>query len=160
MDESQSAAVPSTGQQAERLERVSLESAMLCNAVTAVDGLLYIHGGGWTSMTLPFQTAAMGFRPVHGAVLVAAVILVPWTCTNERHEIALSVVDADGRVYSDPLSMELVLGRPSNLPIGTAQRVCPGISLNGHFYYPGQYAVRITVDGEEDRRLPFTIRAA
>ena len=66
---------------------------MLADAAQAVEGKLYILGGGW-SITGPEPTPSA----------IAAYIQVPWDRTNVQHEFRFELLDADGNpvILEDP----------------------------------------------------------
>ena len=54
---------------------------LLCDFAEAVNGKLYVMGGGWNILFAPGQPVTMS---------VAAVIAVPWDRTNQQHELSLA----------------------------------------------------------------------
>src|SRR4051812_16597967 len=68
---------------------------LLADAAQAVEGKLYILGGGW-SVTGPEPTPSA----------VALYLQVPWDETNIRHEFHLDLVDSDG----EPVEVETQAG--------------------------------------------------
>src|SRR5947207_13628047 len=85
---------------------------MLADAAQAVNGKLYIMGGGWS---------VMGPEPTPYAI--ALKVEVPWDETNKRHTLVLRLLDDDGRPVrvaarnEDPSALEVPayfgVGRPS-----------------------------------------------
>jgi len=59
---------------------------MLADAAQAVEGKLYILGGGW-SVTGPEPSASA----------IAAYIQVPWDRTNVEHQFRFELIDSDGQ---------------------------------------------------------------
>ena len=86
---------------------------LLADAAQAVDGKLYVLGGGW-SVTGP-EPAPMA---------IALKIDVPWDEANKRHKFQLALLDADGQPVIVPtptgerpfeLTGEFETGRPAGL---------------------------------------------
>jgi hypothetical protein len=135
---------------------------MLADAAQAVEGKLYILGGGW-SITGPEPTPSA----------IAAYIQVPWDRTNVQHEFRLELIDADG----DPVSLEgpdgevqpvtiegaFEVGRPVGVRPGTPIDVPLALNIGPLGLPPGgRYEWRLAIDGEtdDDWRLAFSTRPA
>lgn len=88
---------------------------MLCDAATAVDGKLFVLGGGWDRIWVPTVPI------VHPMIQIAIRLLVPWAETNEDIKLVVGVEDEDGSKYSPwPLAeMDFQMGRPPGVPRGT-----------------------------------------
>lgn len=131
---------------------------LLADHADAVNGKLYINGGGW-SQTFPDVPFA-----------IALDIKVPWQLTNRAHHLMLELIDSEGRPVTprdgdEPVVIALPpfeVGRPAGLVAGTPidhplTVSCPsGLPLAA-----GRYEWRMTVNGEahEDWALGFTVRA-
>jgi hypothetical protein len=137
---------------------------LLADHADAVNGKLYINGGGWSQISagVPFA--------------IALDVKVPWQLTNKPHELRLELIDSEGRPVilegeegdeqpREPVVFALPpfeVGRPAGLVAGTPIDQpfavnCPsGLPLT-----PGRYEWRLTVNGEahEDWALGFTVRA-
>jgi len=132
---------------------------MLADAAHAVDGKLYILGGGW-SVTGPGPTT----------MAIAMKIDVPWDQTNRCHEWRLQLVDADGSAVEfdtpagpQPLHLtgDFEVGRPPGLPEGTPIDLPLTLSIPMIPFPPGQRLVwKLFIDGEtsEEWELRFTTR--
>lgn len=84
---------------------------MLCDGAHALEGKLYILGGGWSALNVPLF-------PWFHSVAIAVRLAVPWIDANQPHALRLEVVDDDERpIVPEPLSAQLEVGRP----VGTAQ---------------------------------------
>jgi Family of unknown function (DUF6941) len=134
---------------------------MLADAAQAVDGKLYILGGGWSII-----------GPQPAPLSIALLIEVPWDQTNMPHRWTLELLDSDGHPITaeDPdgeqqpirLDGELEVGRPAGLTPGTPIGVPLAINLGPLALPPGErYVWMLTVDDErrEDWRLPFSTRS-
>jgi hypothetical protein len=138
----------------------------LADHADAVNGKLYINGGGWsqTSADVPFG--------------IAIDIKVPWQLTNKLHELRLELIDSEGRPVvleggegdgdahaSEPVVLALPpfeVGRPAGLVAGTPIDQAFAVNCtSGLPLAPGRYEWRLTVNGEahESWALGFTVRA-
>jgi len=131
---------------------------LLADAAQAVDGKLYVLGGGW-SVTGP-QPAPMA---------IALKIDVPWDQTNTRHRWRLELVTGDGQQVTLPdgsaleLEQEFEIGRPPGVKPGTPLDFVVAISFPPLPLEAGnQYSWQLTIDGEsgDDWHLPFSTRPA
>jgi Family of unknown function (DUF6941) len=134
---------------------------LLADSAQAVEGKLYILGGGW-SVTGP--------QPVPMAI--ALKVDVPWDQANSRHQWRLELVDADGQPVllgeegqQTPVEIEqeFEIGRPAGVKPGTALDFVVAINIQPLPLEAGrQYAWRLSIDGEsqDDWRLPFSTRSA
>ena len=133
---------------------------MLADAAQAVEGKLYILGGGWS---------IIGPDPVPTAI--ALHVKVPWDQANMRHRLVLELLDSDGNPIrlgdEDPqpimLQSEFEVGRPAGLTRGTPIDFSLALNLAPIPLPPGgRFEWRLTLNGEghEDWRLPFSTRAA
>jgi len=126
---------------------------LLCDFAEAVNGKLYVMGGGWNVLFAPGQPVTMS---------VAAVIAVPWDQTNRKHELALELLTEDGeRVAMEDETIavtgEFELGRPPGIK--------PGSSLNAPFVWTfaglvlesGGYEWKVSIDGEPVASRAFAV---
>jgi hypothetical protein len=65
-----------------------------------------VMGGGWTHLMAPDQPVNMS---------LGVVIAVPWTETNRRHELVVSLMDDDGQ--------RVTMGEQGEQPVVTAGRI-------------------------------------
>jgi len=134
---------------------------LLCDAAQAVDGKLYILGGGW-SITGP--------GPVPMALAIK--VEVPWDLANRRHHLRLELVDADDRPVKVPtptgdqalqINAQFEAGRPAGLRQGTPLDVALAINLGPLPLDPdNRYLWRcfINEDTQEDWQAGFSTRPA
>lgn len=135
---------------------IQVDYLVLADAVAAVAGKHYIHGGGWDTL---FSAV---FPVTHPVMAVAIRLRVPWGDTDRAATLILDVLDADGHtILPDPpgaIRGEINVGRPSHLPVGDDQVVPIALALNNlRFVAPGQYVVVCRLDGEEAARAPFRV---
>ena len=133
---------------------------LLADAAQAVDGKLYVLGGGWS---------VCGPDPVPMALAIK--LEIPWDQANVRHSWRLTLVDADGEPFmapgpdgeEQPLSIdaEFEVGRPPGVRPGTPMDLPLAINFGPLPLDPGRrYEWRMEIDGEpqEDARLAFSTR--
>jgi hypothetical protein len=134
---------------------------LLCDAAQAVNGKLYVLGGGWS---------ISGPGPVSMALAIK--IEVPWDQANRRHRLRLVLLDADDRAVTAPtptgeqpvqIATEFEAGRPAGLRPGTPLDVTMAINLGALPLPPdGRYVWRCFVNDEtrEDWQLGFSTRSS
>ena len=134
---------------------------MLADYAQAVNGKLYIMGGGW-SLTGPAPSPSA----------IAVKIEVPWNDTNRKHVLKVELLDGDFRAVSTPtpegqspvvISGEFEVGRPPGLMPGTPIDVPFAFNLPPIPLEPARrYIWRISVDGktEDDWEVAFSTRPA
>jgi len=132
---------------------------LLADSAQAVDGKLYILGGGW-SITGP--------DPIPSAIAVK--IEIPWDEANKKHALKLALVDADGRPVKVPtptgevpveLGTDFEVGRPPGLKPGTALDFVFAVNIGPLPLAPdGRYVWQLSIDGtvDEDWQLAFSTR--
>lgn len=131
------------------IETSSIDYVILANHVEAVNGLLYISGGGWTDLHRLIQPN--GQPPVnHFGVGVS--VRIPWTQTNQPHRLAVRVEDEDAAVVVVRVDAQLNVGRPATIPQGADQHAVIGIGVETAFPKPGGYRVIAVLDDELDTR--------
>jgi hypothetical protein len=132
---------------------VQLSTFLLADHAEAVNGKLYVVGGGFNRIT------AEQFPATHNHLSVAAVIHVPWDATNQPHTLELRLIDADGApLIPEPLRASFEAGRPPGLRTGDEQLVVMVFNFNGlQFGQPGMYEFHLLVDDAEMGRLGFAV---
>jgi hypothetical protein len=132
---------------------------LLADSAQAIGGKLFVLGAGWNlRSTQPTPCA------------IAAIVAVPWTETNRKHSLQITLIDGNGRQFppaasgAPPLviSSEFEVGRQPGLPPGIRINVPIAINLGPLQLPAGQFEWRAILDGKgrDDWRLPFTVLAA
>ena len=133
---------------------------ILCDSAQAVEGKLYILGGGW-SMTGP-DPAPMA---------VAVKIEVPWNEANRHHQFSLELRTQDGLPFSvdgpfgeQPVQIvgDFEVGRPPGLVEGMALDTTFAINVQPLPLPPGQrFEWRLLIDGktQPDWHVAFLTRS-
>ena len=143
--------------------------AMLADSAEAVEGKLYVLGGGWNMVTtnqFPFQQPR---------IALALLVGVPYTATNKPHTLEFVLQSEDGQgVMQDgtfvPLDgdsppkgliggrAEFAVGRPALIQSGDRQNLPLAINIDrATFRVPGLYSFVLSIDGEEINRLSFRV---
>jgi hypothetical protein len=134
---------------------------LLADFAEAVNGKLYIMGGGW-SMTGPEPTPSA----------IAMKIDVPWDEANKKHRLRLELVDADNTPVRVPtptgdraveIESDFEIGRPPGLKPGTPLDMPLAVNVGPLPLKPDtRFVWRISIDGrtDEDWQVSFTTRPA
>lgn len=135
---------------------IAIDYLVLADAVAAVGGKHYIHGGGWDTLT------AGAFPTIHAAMAVAVRLRIPWSATNQPCAIELDVLDADGQTIlpspPGPPRGTINVGRPPDLPSGEDQVLALAFPLNGlRFERPGSYVIVFRLENGTEARAPFRV---
>jgi hypothetical protein len=145
------------GALASRLMKVTM---LLADAAQAVEGKLYVLGGGWS---------ICGPDPTPTAIAVK--VEVPWDQANLRHQWRLSLLDSDGTPveadgpegrHSIAVEGEFEVGRPPGLRPGTPIDLPLALNFGPIPLAPNsRYEWRLEIDGElqGDSRLAFSTRS-
>lgn len=132
---------------------------MLADSAQAVEGKLYILGGGW-SITGP--------DPIPSAIAVK--IEVPWDEANRKHVLKLVLSDEDGHPVRVPtpagdvpveMGTDFEVGRPPGLKPGTALDFVFAVNIGPLPLAPdGRYVWRLSIDDKTDQdwELVFSTR--
>lgn len=129
----------------------NIEFLILADRAEAVNGKLYMMGGGWDVLAPPSLAGPAGFS-------VALGILVPWLATNMDHQCTVRLEDADGTLLVE-MRVDFRTGRPSSMEHGAAQRMMIALPVSTIFPAAGRYAIVATI-GEQERRAAFAVRPA
>ncbi len=135
---------------------------LLADAAQAVNGKLYILGGGW-SVAGPDPTA----------MALAIKIEVPWDRANVKHPWRLELLDSDGGPVELPsppdgtlqpvrIEGELEAGRPPGMKPGTPLDVALAFNVGPIPLPPGgRFVWRLSITGyDEDWQVAFSTRPA
>ena len=132
---------------------------LLANFAKIADGMLDVQQGGWTQI---------GPGPV--SFFVAGLISCEWHETNQKHDLKLELLDADGGPVPHPENDQAVataatfeVGRPPGTKPGVLVHMPLAVPFGVFELSPGQsYEVRLSIDSEsrDEWRLPFVIRDA
>ena len=121
---------------------------LLADHAEAVNGKLYMTGGGWNVLRLPELPHDWAFH-------IALGIDVAWHETNDPHELQVNIQDPDGVELGEGLSANFETGRPPGMAAGQEQRLVMSIGTTATFSTAGPHAAVVIVDGEELGRARF-----
>lgn len=136
-----------------QLETTHIEALILANHAEAINGLLYLSGGGWTDVHRQIQG---GIKPSNHFGIGLS-IRVPWHETNENHRFTLDVQNEDATVVLVHAEGDINVGRPPQLHRGDVQHALFAINVDTTFPSPGGYEVVATVDGKSKATWPFRV---
>lgn len=135
-------------------EGATIEFLILANHIEAINGLLYISGGGWTDLSrgpMPDQ----GSLITHFGIGISA--LVPWEQTNQGHILSIVIEDGDGVAVLQGPPVPINVGRPANLPHGSDQRVVMALGIDFAFPRQGAYQIVARLDDRHEKTWTFRI---
>jgi hypothetical protein len=132
---------------------LQIDFLVLADYAEAVNGKLYLMGGAWDRIGVRDASQPMRFG-------VALAILVPWTATNQNHTLRLTLEDADGSERGMLVESTFVTGRPPELSPGSTQRVLLAVNSLMPPPPPAEYALVAAINGDERRRVIFTVAQA
>lgn len=128
-------------------------TVLLCDFAEAVNGKLYVMGGGWNMLFAPN-------RPVN--VSVAVVLTVGWDETNRRHSLAIVLLDHDGNqvdIGGQPVAIgsQFEVGRPPGVKPGTSFNTPLAFNVQGLVLPEGGYEFKVSIGEEPIASRPFTV---
>jgi hypothetical protein len=121
---------------------------LLTDASEAVNGKLYMVGGGWNVLRFPELPHDWSFG-------IALGIDVAWDETNRSHDLLLRIEDPDGVQLGNGLEGNFETGRPPGMPPGQEQRLVMSIGTTATFNTSGPHAAVVQINGEELGRARF-----
>ena len=131
-----------------------IEYVTVADHAEAINGKLYLHGGGWSDVAQPLGPDG---QPgiVHFAI--AASIMLGWNETNRRFPFTITIVHEDGDEIAK-IGAQLEAGRPPGITIGTDFRNILAVQANISFPKTGRYDVRAELNGQA-RQVTFRVLA-
>ena len=129
-----------------------IDFAFLADAVDAPPGQKFnVLGGGIT------QIAGVAFPLVHPHLALVVGITMTATEAGREHEVRIALLDPDGQEQAST-SVSLV-AQPQ--PGGRDALLTLGVDLwHVEFRIPGDWSVRLLVNGSERKRLPLVLAVA
>jgi hypothetical protein len=126
---------------------------LLSDFAEAVNGKLYVMGGGWNVLFAggqPFNTS------------LAVLVVVPWDQTNRRHDLTIELLTDDGEPVEIggqrvAVSGDFEVGRPPGVKPGTSMNTPFVWNFNGLVLEPGGYEWKLAIDGEPVTSRPFQV---
>lgn len=128
---------------------------MLADAAQALDGKLYIHGGGWDTIS------AASFPTVHPSLALALLFRVEYSEAPGQLPLEVRLVDADEKEEKLNIKASVNVGHPPGSIKGEPSFVPFTVTIPGlQFDQPASYSFKITGGEEWLGVLPLHIRHA
>lgn len=127
---------------------------VLADAAQAIDGKLYLLGGGWTRViTKPGEPIPMA---------LGVIVSMDWTESNRAVVLEVSLQSEDGKTVTVGgtairIPAQLEMGRPPGVRPGSPLNAALAMPLPALPLEPGGYVWVLTVDDQEYARRPFDI---
>lgn len=128
---------------------------LLCDHAEAVNGKLYINGGGWNVVFVPR-------RPF--SVFLAILVTIDWNETNLPHELTAELRDEDGNPVENGIPPQPVrviarmeVGRPPGIKPGTSIDAPLAVGFQNLVLDIGGYVWHVNRGDEELARRPFQV---
>lgn len=136
-------------------EHAEIEFAIVANHVEAVNGLLYVSGGGWAELNRVVGTD--GAPTTHFGI--GAGVRIPWNETNIPHRLLIRVENEDATHIVAQWEGGITVGRPPTLDPGAIQHAVIGMTIDTVFPRAGGYRVVVQLDEDGDQKTwPFRVR--
>jgi hypothetical protein len=134
---------------------MEVEWLILADAAQVVGAKLYLLGGGWDRLTV---NRAL---PVDQRCALALSIIVPWNETNQKHSFEVEIISEDTST-EEPKSLvkaggQFEVGRPPGIRQGQEQRFQMAMDMTLRIETAGTKTVIARIEGQEKRRLEFTV---
>jgi hypothetical protein len=130
-----------------------ITTAMVADAATVADGKLYVHGGGWDSIS----TTAV--PTTHPSMAVALVVEAEWSETHVERDLHVALFDEDDHPLGIGAVGKLSFGHPPGLTHGSPVIQPLAITFAGtNFPRVGRYFFKVTIDEEEFARIRFAVK--
>ncbi|MHB1575006.1 MAG: DUF6941 family protein [Candidatus Dormibacteria bacterium] len=136
------------------MEMPEVENLVLANHVEAVNGLLYISGGGWTDHWRP--QPPVGGGPIVSHLGVAVTVVVPAAAPSIPQQLSVTIEDEQERQVAG-LQTQINQARPPGLPPGQPQRISLALSFNIVFPVAGDYRLVARLGISTPRELQFRV---
>ncbi len=128
------------------LPRSGVEYLILADAVEALNGKLYMMGGGWDQIHVQTLDVVVPLQ-------IACGVNVPYNDTDDEHTLTVAVANLDGNAIGPTLNLTFRTGRSPNLARGAATHIPFAIKAGFTFPAYGEYTVVAAVDSrDEDRK--------
>ena len=129
-------------------------TVMLCDYAEAVQGKLYIVGGGWSELR--------GSGPAD--IALAVKMGLAWTDADRPIPLEAALLTEDGHPVDaggEPVrfTADVQASRSEDLPPGTPLDVAVAIRFGNLVLTPGGYRFEVSLDGHLSATVPFRVRA-
>lgn len=128
---------------------------MLADAAQALDGKLYIHGGGWDTIS------ATSFPTVHPSLALALLFRVEYSEAPGQLPLEIRLVDADETEVKMRMKASVSVGHAPGSIKGEPTFVPLALTIPGlQFDRPASYSFKVTGGDEWLGVLPLHVRYA
>lgn len=132
-------------------DELDVEWLIFADKASVVQGKLYALGAGWSQFNV-----ASEFPSKH-RYSIATAIRVPWSRTNENHNLQLEMVDEDG-ASQFTIEGRFEVGRAPGVKAGTPQRVQLAFDIDTQYTGPNVYVLKASIDGAVKREVQFRVQ--
>ena len=122
----------------------SIDFVLLADRAEAINGKLYVMGGGWDRLWLTEFPKAF-------VASIAIGVIVPWSATHTDHRLCVLVVTADETEIANA-QVTFAAGASPQMKRGESQRILVAFTMSPTFPGPGTYKVKALIDDDEDHR--------
>jgi len=132
---------------------VEVTGFLIADHAEAVNGKLYLTGGGWDTLAVPELPAQ------HPHISLAVVLRIPWTATNQQHTFEIVLVDEDGTsLLPETVGGQFEAGRPPGMRSTDDQTAIFALSINGlELKRDGTHIFRLLLDGSPEAEARFKV---
>ena len=140
---------------------------LLADWAEAINGKLYIQGGGWSRYTITSPAPPVTGLPEGTAIIQCALairFLVGWDETNERHDVTIRLVDGDGHAVTiapgqPPIEIrtQLEVGRPPGSVKGAEIDAPMAVKFGGIPLPRGRYEFVVELGGNRLTGASFNV---
>ncbi len=110
----------------------SLDFLLVADRAEAVNGKLYMMGGGWDRLGVVDFNQPVNFSLALGVV-------VPWNAANDEHHVHIELRTEDGMVIDPQMDVSVVVGRPAFAARGQSFRAVLAANATFRLPAPGAY---------------------
>ena len=135
-------------------DRLTIELLILANHVEAINGLLYVSGGGWTDH---FRVKTPTGAATQSYLGIGVSILVPWNETNQRHQLAIRIENEDATANVAQIGAEFNVGRLPTATVGAVQHAVVAVPMALVFPAAGGYRIVAELDNGDRRQWSFRV---
>ncbi len=135
------------------METVGIDALIVANHAEAINGLLYLSGGGWTDL---HRRILDGHIPT-SHLGIGMTIRVPWHEANQKHRFTVAVQSDDTKEVIVRAEGDITVGRPPQLARGSAQHAIVAVTMDTTIPKAGNYRIVATIDGKGETVWPFRV---
>lgn len=135
------------------LEIPQIDALIVANHVEAINGLLYLSGGGWTDLHRRILDGSVPSS--HFGIGMA--VRVAWHETNKKHHYVVEVQADDTQQAIVHTEGDISVGQPPQLARGSVQHAIVAISIDMTFPKAGSYRIVATIGGNDETIWAFRV---